>query len=167
MGRQVNFYWHGDDEAEFISAMRAGGGVLLPYYSLTSQPSPVSALPDRNEPGWFHLVLWHPARCQPPAMTYIEKLKRFVVDTARSEVVELSRSFERDGVLERGRIWAELNLWPSSSTEPVGKKSRTFVSWYRSMEQWIRTHYQRSPGGNYIGPGAALFLEKGGFLRSN
>jgi hypothetical protein len=166
MGRQINFYWHGEDETEFLTMVRAAGGVLLSYFSPTNAPNPITAVPNRNVPGWFRLVLWNASKCSAPRITSTDKPTVFAVDTTRSEVIELSRSFERDGVLERGRIWAEINLWPSSPNEPVIEKSASFISWYRSLERWIRSHYEKSPGGNYVAPGAAAFVASGGILRS-
>lgn len=154
MGQQVNFFWHGDDEREFFEAARGLSGELrvLRYASQEETFERLDALPPIGEPGAFHLWLWDQAKCAPPVARWIAQQRYFTIDPSASEVIELSRSYERDGRLVRGRLWAETAGVHLDRPTEIFQKSPSFQAWFKALLRWVRSHYTRLPDGSYLGP---------------
>ncbi len=166
MGEQVNFYWHGDDELSFLAAARKCSGDLqfLGYTSPTEVFKPLATLPSLGEPGSFHVWLWDRGISAPPITRWISQQRYFTIDSSASEVIQLSRPYERDGCLFRGRLWAEFKGWNASAPQSLSEKSPKFREWFRSLATLIKRDYTKAPEGWYLGPGAKGFLERGGKL---
>lgn len=165
MAQQVNFFWFGDDEAEFFGHLRRAPGLrVLPTTSRVEVFDALTELPGADQPGWFHLWLWHSAHCAPPITRWIPQKKHFTVDRFASEVIELSRSFEKDGRLVRGRLWVEMSGWRQDAPERTFRKSEVFGKWYKSIETWMRKRYTRLSSGDLIAAGAEAFCRRGGRL---
>lgn len=93
----------------------------------------------------------------------MEQQRYYVIDRFASEVIEFSRSYEREGILIRGRLSAEM-----SGTKPDGtslQKSSNFKKWFDSWVRWIRRNYAKDAHGDYVGAAAARFKQQGGTLR--
>jgi hypothetical protein len=165
MGKQVNFYMYGSDEELFLSSARKHGDLyVLPDTSPTEVFEPLLELPGKDQLGWFHLWLWNGSICRPPIVRWIEQQSHYVIDPSPSEVIELSRSYESEGSLVRGRLWAELTGWRKEAPAEIFEKSLAFRKWFNSLASWIKRHYTRMPDGWYAGPGAAEFQRRGGRL---
>ena len=166
MGQQVNFYWYGDDERNFFAAARQQSGDLhvLRYMSPDEHFEPLTELPPIAEPAGFHVWLWDQAECSAPVVRWVEQQRYFTVDPSASEVIELSRSYEREGHLIRGRLWAELAGWRMEAPAERFEKSATFQKWFKSLTGWIKRHYTKTPEGWYLGPEAKEFQQRGGRL---
>ncbi len=167
MGKQINFYMHGDDELEFLAAARQRTGVLVfPYRSATEKLEPSKNLPQIGEPFAFSLWLWSPTECAPPVVQWVEPQRSYYIKEFASEVIQFSRSFKTDGALVRGRIWAEM-VGSAGAPEKMFRKSSSFEKWYDSLARWIKKNYEKLDGPlpEYVGPGAAKFRREGGTLK--
>lgn len=168
MGKQVNFYMDGDDELEFIAAARQRTEVLVfPYRSATETFEPLADLPQIGEPFAFSLWMWSPTECAPPIVQWIEVQRAYYINEFASEVIQFSRSIKDDGVLVRGRIWAEMVGTDPQDPAGVFRKSASFEKWFDSLVRWIKKNYEKidGPVPEYVGPGAAKFRRGGGVLK--
>jgi hypothetical protein len=166
VGQQVNFFWYGPDEVNFIEAARQRSGDLcvLRYMSASKPFEPISELPPIDELGGFHVWLWDRLACSAPVVQWVEQQRYYTVDPSASEVIELSRSYEREGNLVRGRLWAELTGWKVEAPNERFEKSVAFQKWFKSLAGWIKNNYTKTPEGWYLGPEAEKFRERGGRL---
>lgn len=166
MGSQVNFYWYGTDELNFVEVARKRSGdlCLLRYTSPTETFEPLKDLPPIEEPFGFHVWLWDRSICKPPVVRWVEQQRYYTIDSSESEVIELSRPYVREGRLVRGRIWADLSVWATGAPAVRVEKSPAFRKSFNSLATWIKRHYTRTPDGCYAGPEAAEFQRRGGRL---
>ena len=86
------------------------------------------------------------------------------VDEVASAVIYFQRSFEVEGELRSGRLWAELDTIGDKSHKsykPVALRQS-----YEEIRTWFRKRFVRSdPVGSYIGPIAARRYKGGLVLR--
>lgn len=166
MGSQVNFYWCGSDESQFMDVVRERSGdlCLLRYTSPTETFEPRKDLPLIGEPFGSHVWLWDRSICKSPVVQWVEEQSYFTIDPSQSEVIELWRPYEREGRLIRGRLWGELTGWRKESPSETFEKSPAFRKWFNSLASWIKRHYTRTPDGWYAGPEAKAFQQRGGRL---
>jgi hypothetical protein len=165
MGKQVNFFMHGGDEEALLAAARQRGELyILRDTSPTETFDLHTDLPSRDELGWFQVWLWDRTVCKPPVASWVQQQSYYTVDRFASEVIELGRSYEDEGRLVRGRIWAEFTGWRTGASQVTFEKSPSFQKWFNSLASWIKRHYTRTPEGWYVGPGAQEFHQRGGRL---
>lgn len=166
MGKQVNFYMHGSDEAAFLSAARERHTVhVLSYRSVAPAFEQLEPLPPAG-PHLFQLWLWSSDVCSAPVVRWVAQQQYYVIDGSQSEVIEFSRSHERDGALIRGRIWAEMfGLKSNEATYERYEKSPAFEKWFDSLTRWIKKNYAKVSLFEYAGPGALEFQRSGGKFR--
>jgi hypothetical protein len=166
MGQQVNFFCYGSDERNLLEALRKRSADLcfLRYTSPSEAFEPMKELPAMDEPAWFHVWLWDRSICTPPVTQWVDKQGYYTIDPSASEVIEFLRPYEREGRLLRGRLWAEISGWRMSAPTERVEKSAAFRKWFNSLTGWIKRHYTRTAGGDYLGPGAAEFYRRGGVL---
>jgi hypothetical protein len=163
MGKQVNFYMTNEDERDFLAFARSDRsiGVFMDIQKSKEICFLDEELPDRETPGWFALSLWDRHCSPPPVLRYIHAQDHFAVDRIESEVIEFDRSTFDEGLLVRGRIWAEMSFW----TEGVlVRKRKSFQKWFDRLASWIKRHAVRDEAGDYVLPGAAEYQKQGGKL---
>lgn len=168
MGKQINFYMHGDDELQFLAAARQRAEVLvLPYRSATEKFEPLKDLPQAGEAFAYGVWLWSPTECAPYEVEWVEPQRSYYVNRFASEVIEFSRSFEDEGALVRGRIWAEMVAIDPEDPNSFIRKSASFEKWFDSLVRWIKKNYEKVDGPipEYVGHGAAKFKREGGKLK--
>lgn len=173
MGKQVNFYMLPKDEAEFMEALRARTEfIIIGSPSMTQTPTILDELPVEDSP-----VVWRDTVYlgRPGCALFTRRVTMqagplqgkalYFIDGSDSSVVEFGRCVLRDdGVLTRGRIWAEMRRLEGKH---FVYKGREFEEWYDSMAAWIRRHY-RKVGERpyfYIGPEAYKWWQAGGQLQ--
>jgi hypothetical protein len=163
VGKQVNFFMYGTDEDAFLAAARQRGELYILRYTSPNETFEVlTDLPPSDEPGSFQVWLWDRSVCKPPVVSWVEQQRYYTIDRFASEVIEFNRSYEREGRLVRGRIWAEFATWQTSSPQVVTEKSLAFRKWFDSLAGWIKRRYTRTPDGWYMGPKAREFQQRGG-----
>ena len=164
MGRQINFYMLPEDEEEFISyALQRKGVVMIADPFESKSPNIISRLPEPfSKPFWHSVYFWNKNINGKLETKYIEKQGYFLIDSLMSSVIEFSRSFTRDNILVRGRIWAQLKYWKGHE---IVSKGKDFENWFNAIARWIRKHYQKISESEYIGPHALEWKKRGGMLK--
>lgn len=165
MGKQVSFFMTVEDERAFLRFARLDRRVgILASTSTTVKPRVLDELLTKVEPGWLLSYLCDMENGPPPRMERVGKQNYFVLDSAKSEVIEISRSFRDDNWLRNGRLFAAMDYWESYQPPVVGTKSKTFQEWYRRLASWIRRTAVRKKDSYFVMPGAAKFADEGGEL---
>ena len=159
MGRQVNFYMHPKNEAEFVQHRCNDCKSLLTDHP-TPEPEWLHKLPDSWIKG-CQVLIGKPGPGGPLRARLIEEQGYFLVDAFNYELVEFTRCGLSGGELSRGRLWFD----PLSTFEGI-PKSAEFVRWATSLLGWIRHHYSREEAvyGNYVGVHAKEWADQGGRL---
>lgn len=162
MGRQLNFYMTAEDEGAFLEFLRRSGDLaILPHVSPTPEfPSLEVLATPLSAPFWGDLWLCNGRPRARIVARFVPERGYYVVDGLRSELVELSRSYQRDKAIHRGRIWAELAYLDPQGEAWVPKPS-WFIRWYESMVKWIRAEFRRIDPLVYAGPEAVKLRERG------
>lgn len=173
MGKQVNFYMLEEDELGFMQLVRAKTAIDIVGSASTSEtPTALDHLPTEHSP-----VVWRNKvyLVRPGSVLFTRYVMMtagpmrgqglYFIDESRSSVVEFSRCILRpDGVLTRGRIWAEMRRLDG---DHFVYKGHGFEEWYDSIATWIRRRY-RKVGDKpyfYIGPKACEWWQAGGQLQ--
>jgi hypothetical protein len=164
MGRQVEFYMLGQDETEFLTALRAKADVVvISERSSTNQPKILEGFPEiGSKLAREGVVLWNRTISAELVMKEVAP-GAFVVDKTDADVIEFRQSEIVDGILRRGRIWMDPNA-SDENFQPI-KKSQEFLKWYDSAARWIRKHFERETRGFYVGPVEKAWLENAGKLQ--
>lgn len=171
MGRQINFYMHPNDEAEFVQRRCKDCKFLLTRHP-TPEPQWLDEIPAFGHVGrqfsWQHsskVLLGKPELGPPLRARFIKEQGYFIVDSSSSEneLVEFSRCELAGGELSSGRLWFNPYFWLPPKYE-VQPKSAEFVRWANSLLGWIRRHYSRNEFGEYTGPHAKEWAAQGGRL---
>jgi hypothetical protein len=152
------------DEEEFISRACEDGDVVLVKESSDQRDAVIlERLPPQGTlEARRGLVLWNRA-ITPRIVVDPLRPNLFGVNKTNSEVIELSQSEMKDGVLEHGRLWIETHA-NDEQFNPV-PKSEAFIKWYDGIARWIRKHYAKGPYGRYVATHAQRWVESGGILR--
>jgi len=165
MGRQTNFYMAGSDEDEFMAFVRSERTVGVFCYMMPTAEIPLlERMPSRLEPFWGTVYLWNRQNSLKPIIEYVPEQNYYVVEPIASEVIEFSRSYIDDGLLVRGRIWAEMTGWNRGDPATIFRKSDAFRKWYAKLASWIKRRSVRNRVHDYLLPGAAAFAESNGKL---
>ncbi len=171
MGRQVNFYMYGADEAQFVQFVLSQNlVVLLASPTETAVPVTLDRLPNDDPSRILHSDLYFWRQGDPVTMRRteiragpLEGQILYFVDELSSSVIQFLRSYLRGdiGVLTRGRIWAE--MWRLEEGQFIDK-GESFRAWYENIAGWIRRHYEKIRAGSfcYVGPDARRWYEAGG-----
>lgn len=157
MGRQVNFYMHPEDEAEFVKRRCNECRFLLRRQAVPDLEW-LDEIPDAGPDSWQAMIgrpdLGGPTRARP-----VGGQSYFLVDAFGYELVEFTRSCLSGGELTRGRLWFD----PVSTFEGT-RKSTEFERWATSLLAWIRRYYSRNEFGEYVARQANEWASKGGHL---
>ena len=163
MGKQINFYMTDADEQDFVEFIHSqAASLILPYSTLSPRIVPLTHLPQRGVPFWGVVRLWNESISSEPERRYVAAQRHYVIDTIRSEVIELSRSYIDEGRLVRGRIWAEMTIAPGADSGENYHKSELFQKWFAKLAKWIKRRSIRDQAGDYLLPGAAKYVQGGG-----
>lgn len=174
MGKQVNFYMLEEDEAAFMEAARARAEIIIVGSASTSKaPTILDQLPTEHSP-----VVWRNKVYlgRPGWALFTQRLVMqagplqgqglYFIDESGSPVIEFSRCILRpDGVLTRGRVWAEMRRLDGNH---FVYKGREFEAWYDSIAAWLRRHYRKVDDTKpyfYIAPKAYEWWQAGGQLQ--
>lgn len=165
MGKQVNFYMTGKDEQEFLQFVKTTGDtVILPYTSPSPEFLPVQKVPEPlSGRFWGDFWLFNRSVSSNLVVEFISKQGYYTIDGLQSSVIEFSRSFVKEGILKRGRIWAEITRLDKEKRVLLPKEVE-FKEWYEVVAKWIRRRFNRLPSGFYAGPGTLEFRKRGGKL---
>jgi hypothetical protein len=181
MGKQVRFYMLAADEQAFLQFVCQNQAVRL-----LSEDSPEPRVQILEDPFTLFqrrsqleiILLWntaYPLRDsdikKSRLKAYSQELRGYVetgevayyVDSLHAPVIEFSPSFLRtDGLLVKGRIWAEMRVWEG---EVLMYKGKEFEAWYDQLARWLRRHFSRIEGQDgYLGPQALEWYRQGGKL---
>lgn len=160
VGKQVNFFMAGDDEANFIKFVRSTGDViLLGHKSLTPEFQPIEEPPvPGSEDFWYSM--WFFNRSVPGSLIseYIPQQGYYLVEDNESNAVEFDRSGIVDNRWMRGRIYAEFLRLDKDATQLIPKPIE-FQRWYESIAGFLRKTYKRREE-FYFGPCALSLYEE-------
>jgi hypothetical protein len=158
MGRQVNFYMHPDDLAEFEADLRSRWAVRFVPGKLSSAQlvfldTAKSGLHECRDRDDLHVYICRTEHAEFVRADHRPTLGYWAVDVYASPVLEFSRSSFDGRVLKRGRLYFI----------PEGKP-REFVRWADAVIRRTRRRYVRE--GFYVAPHAAKWrAECGGEFR--
>jgi hypothetical protein len=88
---------------------------------------------------------------------------QYSIEIFSAPVIQLNRSFIRsDGLLAKGRIWAEMYRLVEDKYVHKGKE---FEQWYNSIARWLRRNLKRVDEiDGYFGADALTWYKEGGQL---
>jgi hypothetical protein len=153
MGKQVQFYMSRADLESFLSYLACEPGIrVLPYWIKDLQTLDEPQVPTSSHDS-HNMWLWNSNISPRPALRYIEQQRKWAVDEIHSEVVQFGRSREENGILQKGRLWADFSGLVKSS-EIERRKSSEFEKWYLSLIKWIKREGVLKNGGVFALPGA-------------
>lgn len=166
MGRQINFFLHPDDQADFDKLLKSFGDVvLLPYYHYDNKISTVAdtIVRDIKKEG-SRIYLVRPVDFKYIKLVHIEKFNYWLVDDNSLPVLHFDRSVYRDNSIHRGRLYFQPQF--VENMERV-KKSDDFVYWadkiIKTVRLKLKKHKYQMGSYNYteyLGENALDWLDK-------
>ena len=156
MGKQVNFFMHPGDLAEFDTWLRSRDGtVVLADYSQTSTPRSLPSVTKNVENLRVFL-----ARDSDLANVVTQPItnRGFLIDCLRSPVVEFSRCYFNRDLLRRGRLYYDTGYWDEQKQwQP---KPDAFLRWADAIVGRIRRTYKTKHASSYVGATAAKWAKE-------
>lgn len=134
--------------------------VVLHSDSTVASPRMLDSI-DFNENGspWLFLFLARPEDVDQIVTTYVPNQNHWTIDSLRSPVIELTRSFFDSQTLRRGRVYYVDGFYGSDQTWT--EKDATFKKWAKSIFSTMKRCLRRR-GSDYIGDDALSWLESSG-----
>ena len=147
MGRQIRFVMSNEDEERFVEFILSHqGACILSYRHPLESTILYKDMLKFGDTGNLHLWIWRSDMSPEPTYDVFNKQKFRTINEMRSEVIEFSRSFERNGILKPGRLWADLNK---------ETKGSDFIKWYEKLARWVKKNAVFSSDGHYVLEGAS------------
>ena len=137
MGRQVNFFLHSDDQADFDKLLKSFGElVLIPYYHYDNVVSTVSdtILIDPRKDG-TRIYLVRPENLQDIKLKHIEKFNYWLVDETSLPVLHYDRCVTKDNEILSGRLYFQPQFVSNGNW---CNKSDIFVNWADHIIKTVR-----------------------------
>lgn len=136
MGRQINLFMGGDDEAEFMNVIRNCGGALIDQWGTPLTQEQVIRHKHRVYIGF--------------PRSRVKKDIESWLDYSVSDVIEFDRSMIRERRIEAGRLWAEFNVFDEQGR--ASRKEKWFEDKCDFLKKWITRNCRISKDkGYYIG----------------
>lgn len=139
MGRQVSFFLHQDDQAEFDGLLKSFGDiVILPYYHYDNKVSMVEDTIIRDlkkEENRVYLI--RREDFDEIRLKHIENFGYWLLDDHSLPVVHFDRSVTRSDKIESGRLYFETDYLDLNEMSMV-KKSEDFIWWADNMIKTVR-----------------------------
>jgi len=159
MAKQVNFFMHPGDLADFDAWLRAREGtVVLADYSQTSTPQLLpSATCARKDEESLRVFLVRDSDLRNVVSQPIPN-QGFLVDCLRSPVVEFSRCYFNGDLLRSGRLYYDTGYWDEKKRWKA--KPEVFWRWADAILRKIRSTYKTKRASSYVGPGAAKWAKE-------
>src|SRR5262245_31553510 len=153
MGRQVNFYMNPEDLLALQAEMaRRGNVAIFASRSANSSPAQLSNV-TVGVYGQEDLMIYL-ARSQDVAVIHARPAESpgsgFFIDSNVSPVLEFSRCYCADNFIRRGRFWVSTGRLDGNGKRM--RPDREFLRWADGWIGWIRRHFTRLDGGDYVGP---------------
>ena len=170
MGRQINFYFAGEDEAHFLRHPNLKGVTYLKSDVQRPENKPFDLFheePDTTSSASQVYICLKPYLSD---VTYREVETRgyYYLKSLDSPVIEFCRSGLNlaTNTLVSGRIWYEHKYWDKDDdgNDVLLEKPEELQRLYNSLVRWIRKYCTRLPNGNYIGPHAMEIYKRGSKL---
>ena len=145
MGRQINFFLHQDDQADFDRLLKTFGDIaLLPYYHRDGKVSTIedTLIRDASKEG-RRVYLIRRSDFKNIPLTHIEKFGYWLVDDRALPIVHFDRGVTKDDKIERGRIYFQPDFVDSQEMRMV-KKSDDCIKWadnsIKSVRRKLKKH---------------------------
>lgn len=139
MGRQINFFLHQDDQADFDRLLKTFGDiVLLPYLHYENKVATIedTLIRDRIKEG-RRVYLIRRSDFKNIPLIHIENFGYWLVDERALPIIHFDRGVTTDDKIERGRIYFEPDFIDLREMRMV-KKSDDFVKWADNIIRTIR-----------------------------
>ena len=139
MGRQINFFLHQDDQADFDRLLKTFGDiVILPYYHYDNEVSTIedTLIRDRAREG-RRVYIIRRSDFKNILLTHIEKFGYWLVDDRALPIVHFDRGVTEEDKIERGRIYFEPDFVDPREMKMV-KKSDDFIIWADNIIKTVR-----------------------------
>jgi hypothetical protein len=167
MGRQIDFFLHQEDQADFDKLLKGLGDiVLLPYYHHDKKVSIIEDTLIRDlekEGGRVYLIRREDFK--DISLTHIEKFGYWLLDDRTLPIVHFDRSVTKDDKIERGRIYFEADYVDTKQMIMI-KKPEDFVKWadniIKTVKRKLKKHkYSLGPHvyTEYLGDNAVKWKE--------
>lgn len=139
MGRQVSFFLHQDDQADFDRLLKTFGDiVILPYYHYNNKVSTIEDTLIRDsikEGRRVYLIRRSDFRNIP--LTHIEDFGYWLVNDRALPIVHFDRGVTKEDKIERGRIYFQPDFVDPKETRMI-KKSDDFIKWADNIIKTVR-----------------------------
>ena len=139
MGRQINFFLHQDDQADFDRLLKTLGDiVLLPYYHYDNKVSVIEDTIIRDIPKEGRRVyLIRRSDFKHIPLTHIEKFGYWLVDDHTLPIIHFDRCVTKDDKIEKGRIYFQPDFVDTKEMRMI-KKSDDFIKWADNVIKTVR-----------------------------
>ncbi len=164
MGRQINYFMHPDDEAEFINFIKSTADICFitrpqrgPNLEILDSISSASL-----QGHWGSVyILWNRYRSD-VKIDLIEE-GHWHINT-NSPLIEFGLCYYDKVILRRDRLYFITSYYNEDSE--LIKMPEEFLKWGSRIISWIRKNYSKDPiTGFYMSPAAADFKASGGILK--
>jgi hypothetical protein len=139
MGRQINFFLHQDDQADFDKLLKTFGDiVLLPYFHFDNK---ISTVPDsvvrdlKKEERRVYLI--RKSDFDDVRLKHIDAFGYWLVDDFSLPVLHFDRSITKDGKIESGRLYFETEYVDTRQMIMI-KKPDDFIKWADNVLKTVR-----------------------------
>jgi len=166
MGRQVNFYLHGEDQNEFDDLLKScGNPVILPFYYPENQVFTVAdTLMRNNEKEGDRVYLVRPMDFPQMQLEYNAYHGRWYLKEFELPVLHYDRCSSTENEIYRGRLWFQPHY---SKNGEWAFHSEEFIRWADNVINKARRKLKKVAIGPenykyqaYVGKSAALWIEK-------
>lgn len=153
---QVNFFMTATDEIDFADYLANRGDTLAVAGLTFSSPHPARIdLSSHDLPLEKHITLLHSELSQSPSRRDDDL---YVYDMFRDAFIQFTRCQHDHEVMVSGRIYAKIG-WLKDTDG-----NKLYLSWYGSIESWIKKRYIRLRQDWWVGPDAERWSRAGGQL---
>jgi len=166
MGRQVNFYLHGEDQNEFDALLRScGNPVILPFYYPKNQVFTVPNTLMRNkEKEGERVYLVRLMDFPEMQLEYNAYYGNWYLKEFELPVLHYDRCSNTESEIYRGRLWFQLNYrknmeWAFHSEEFI-KWANSVINKARRKLKKIAIDPENYNYQAYVGKSAASWIEK-------
>jgi hypothetical protein len=159
VGKQVNFFMHPDDLAEFDAWLRnRDETVVLADCSQTPMPQLLSSVSIGRMGEESLRVFLVRSTDLPNVISRSIPNRGYLIDGLRSPVVEFSRCYFDDKLLRRGRLYYDPGFWDEKKQWKT--KVAAFSRWADAILRRIRSAYKTKQSSSYVGPSATKWAKE-------
>lgn len=139
MGRQINFFLHQDDQADFDLLLKSLGDiVLVPYYHYDKKVATIAdtIVRDIKKEG-VRVYIIRKSDFKDIKLKHIEHFGYWLVDDNSLPVIHFDRSVTSDGTIKSGRLYFTVDYVNTDKMIMI-RKSEDFIKWADNVIKTVR-----------------------------